>query len=213
MTVNVQWGTVEADVRCLCVARDYHAATTLIVELCGAELFRFVRRRCAEDADAEDVFSMLAEDLWRGLPDFAWRCSLRTWLYTLARHAGQRFRLAPHRRVEHNVDLAEATSQLLFRGPETDWASEPSGRSWLQALRRRLRAEDRAIVSLRVDQELGFREIAERLAPAGRTLSEDELARAEARVRKRFQLAMRRLRAWAGRPPLAPPSKGYTLPP
>jgi RNA polymerase sigma-70 factor (ECF subfamily) len=37
----------------------------------------------------------MSEDLWRAIESFGWRCSLRTWLYTLARHAAVRFERAP----------------------------------------------------------------------------------------------------------------------
>ena len=34
--------------------------------------------------DAAEVFSVLSEDLWRGIAAFGWRSSFRTWMYTLA---------------------------------------------------------------------------------------------------------------------------------
>src|SRR6185503_6749270 len=55
--------------------------------------------------DAAEVFAQMGEDLWRGLPEFAQECSVRTWLYVLARHAAARFRRSPwNRRARRTGD-------------------------------------------------------------------------------------------------------------
>src|SRR5688572_20819883 len=59
------------------------------------EVYSFLCARLGSEADAHDVLSQTTEDLWRGIAAFAWRCSFRTWLYTLARHAAVRFERAP----------------------------------------------------------------------------------------------------------------------
>src|SRR5687768_6899943 len=53
----------------------------------GPEIFAFLVSRHHNDLHAEEVFSIWSERLWRGLREFAWACSLRTWAYTLARNA------------------------------------------------------------------------------------------------------------------------------
>jgi RNA polymerase sigma-70 factor, ECF subfamily len=194
---RVGWD-VEGVVRAHCVEADFAQAATRIVEGYGAELYRFVRSRCSADDDAREVFSILSEDLWRGLPDFRWRCSLRGWLYKLARHAGARFALSPHRRAERNVALSEICSQIAERASSSSTGyRRDSVQDRLRSLRERLPDEDQLILLLRVDRELGFREIAEVLAAPDVELSGAELEREAARVRKRFELTKRRLRRWA----------------
>src|SRR3954465_14341237 len=142
---------VQGVVRAHCAEADFARAATRIVQGYGPELYRFVRSRCAADDDAHEVFSMLCEDLWRGLPDFGWRCSLRGWLYKLARHAGARFALAPHRRVERNVALSDVCSQIAERASSSSTGyRRDSVQDRLRSLRERLPEEDRLILVLRV---------------------------------------------------------------
>ena len=44
------------------------------------------------------MFSEFAEDFWRGLEGFRWRTSLRSWGYTLARNAANRYQRSRRRR-------------------------------------------------------------------------------------------------------------------
>ena len=67
----------------------------LALETYGAELFAFLIKVSGSESDAREIFSQLVEDMWRGLPMFEFRCSIRSWLYTLARHAYARFRRSP----------------------------------------------------------------------------------------------------------------------
>src|SRR5262249_22813560 len=83
---------IEATLRELLAMRSpasYERATTLALESYGPELVGWL---CASmpESDAHDAFGMLAEELWKSLPDFDGRCSVRTWCYMLARAA--RFR-------------------------------------------------------------------------------------------------------------------------
>jgi RNA polymerase sigma-70 factor (ECF subfamily) len=50
----------------------------------GARIFRFCRRLCANSADAEDLTQEVFVAAFRGLPRFAGRASLTTWLYQIA---------------------------------------------------------------------------------------------------------------------------------
>lgn len=189
---------IDETVQRLCRAGDYRSAATQVIVKYGEELHRFARNRCRTDADADDVFAIFCEDLWRGVPNFAWRCGLRCWLYKLARHAGHRFATAPERRVEHNVELSDVTNQLaVCRTHDSAELHEAGVRNQLQDLRQRLNSEEQVIVMLRVDAELSFREIAQALALPALGLSDAELAREASRIRKRFQLAKRRLQRWA----------------
>lgn len=65
---------------------DLHAAATLAIKGYGPEIERYLRASSANADAAGECFSQFTEDLWKGLPGFRWRCSFRTWAYTLARH-------------------------------------------------------------------------------------------------------------------------------
>jgi RNA polymerase sigma-70 factor (ECF subfamily) len=59
--------------------RNFGAVTTLALERYGPEILGVLAAqvRSEPDADAAAAFSMFAEDLWRGIPGFRWRCTLR----------------------------------------------------------------------------------------------------------------------------------------
>jgi RNA polymerase sigma-70 factor, ECF subfamily len=193
---------LEADLRSLCEAGRHDLAVTRAIEAFGGEIVGFLRSRLGE-ADAWEVFSMFSEDLWRGIPGFAWRCTLRAWVYTLARHAEIRFATAADRRPERRLTLSEtplleaAVSALRTRS-RTEPYQRTEVKNRFRALRARLPDEDQIILMLRVDRGLGWSEIVEVLAgPEAPPAPDGARAREEARVRKRFQLVKQRLRSWA----------------
>jgi RNA polymerase sigma-70 factor (ECF subfamily) len=57
---------------------DFRAVTTLVIEHYGPEIIGVLAARLRSAADGADVFSLFAEDLWRGLPAFQWRSTLRS---------------------------------------------------------------------------------------------------------------------------------------
>jgi RNA polymerase sigma-70 factor (ECF subfamily) len=64
-------------------------------------------------------------------------------------------------------------------------------------LREQLSELDRALLHLRVDRGLSFREVAQALADEGQTLDEAQLHQQAARFRKRYQVTKDRLRVLA----------------
>jgi RNA polymerase sigma-70 factor (ECF subfamily) len=191
---------VETEIRQLCGAASHGPAATRAIETYGTEIRRFLESRFSDPADADDAFAMFCEDLWSGLPSFAWRCSLRGWAYTIARHAELRFRAAPflRRRVtitEALVAAASRTATAPYR--RTDVKSK------FRELRLQLGEEDQLILVLRVDRALGWAEIAHVLG-ASMTAPRGDLKREEARIRKRFQLIKQRLRELAAAGGLLP---------
>lgn len=170
-------------------------ATTLVLQVYGPEILGFVSG-VLNDSDGDEVFSAFSERLWRSLERFQWRCTLRTWVYVLARHEISRFRRGVRRHVEGRVPLSELQSVLeAVRKTHTTRASEH--RSTLVRLRDELPIEDRALLILRVDRGLSFEDIALAFAEDPETTGADELKREAARLRKRFQLVKERLTARA----------------
>ena len=70
---------------------DLRAVATLALERYGPEILGVLAVQLRSTSDAADVFSLFAEDLWRGLPGFQWRCSLRAWAHRVARNAAVRW--------------------------------------------------------------------------------------------------------------------------
>src|SRR5262245_10149201 len=97
----IQMGAdAERELAALVRGGDFDRAATRALEVYGAELYGFLVHLFGDKSNAAEVFSQVAEDLWRGLPAFSFRSSVRTWLYVLARNAGSRFRRSPWNRGE-----------------------------------------------------------------------------------------------------------------
>jgi len=181
----------EAELRALLEARDLAGTATRALALYGPELYGFLINLLGAESDAAEVFAQLAEDLWRGLGTFGGRCSVRTWMYLLARHAAARFRRSPWQRATGNSSrldsvVAEARSRTQ------PWLRTDVKDKW-RALRESLDPDDRTLLVLRVDRDLDWNDIALVM------LSHDEAADAEvrreaARLRKRYHLLKDELR-------------------
>src|SRR6185312_7537783 len=112
---------LEVELAALIRGKQLDRAATRALEAYGAELYGFLVGTLGNEPDAAEVFSQVGEDLWKGLPSFALGCSVRTWLYVLARHAAARFRRSPWNRrtgeshLEALVEAARTRTQPWLR--------------------------------------------------------------------------------------------------
>src|SRR5262249_37490191 len=150
----------------------------------GPELFGFLVNLMGGPGDAGEVFSQTAEDLWRGLPTFGARCSVRTWLYLLARHAAARYRRSPWNRGGRTGDSKLDEVVAGVRSQTEPWLRTEVKDRW-HALRESLEPDDRALLVLRVDRDLSWTDVA-RVMLGAEEPSSEELDREAARLRKRF---------------------------
>jgi RNA polymerase sigma-70 factor (ECF subfamily) len=186
---------VETAVRGYCAAGDWDAATTAALQGYGAEVFRFLVALMKQEADASELFSVFAEKLWRSLETFAWGCSLRAWVYTIARRAAFRA-LRRKRRDPLLRSSSEPVSQVvdLIRS-ETLSYLRTERKTRILALRDALPDDDRALLMLRVDRGLAWDELVGVMHDG--ELEGEARKREAARLRKRFQLIKEKLKAMA----------------
>lgn len=187
---------IEGSIRQLCEERAYGLAATCAIEAYGPEIRRFIAGRVRNEADARAIFSMFCEDLWQGLPGFAWRCTLRGWAYTIARHSESRYAASPIRQTERLASLADLQPSFRTR-TRTPAYARTEVKDRFREIRARLGEEDQLILVLRVDRDLEWKDIAHILAGPEVAPSVPDLQREGARIRKRFQLIKARLRQWA----------------
>jgi RNA polymerase sigma-70 factor (ECF subfamily) len=189
---------LDEQTRGFCESSDYRAAATLILTELGPEVMRVVHSRLRNETATSEVFSEFAENVWRGLPSFGFRCSVRAWAFALARNATHRYLSRDERRRRACVPLS-AIGDLSARVEEVRKSTlnhlRTTQRDRVSELRDRLAEEDQLILTLHVDRRMSFREI------AYVTLGDENVAEARvntetARVRKRFQLVKERLRKW-----------------
>lgn len=161
----------------------------------GSEVFGWLLASLATETEAADAFSLFSEDLWKSLARHQGRCSMRTWCFMLARHAVAR--TIDARSAGHLVPLSEAP---LSRLPaklreETLRYMRTEVKQRVRALRDQLEPDDQALLILRVDKDLGWRDCA--LVMFGPEVTDAELVRHAAMLRKRFERIKSRLRELA----------------
>jgi RNA polymerase sigma-70 factor (ECF subfamily) len=193
---------LEEQIRSLREQGDLRAAATAAIEAYGPEVFGFLVALLHDQRDASEVFSQTSEDMWVALPRFEGQCSMRTWLYTLARNAAARLHRSPHRQPGRHVALSEVTDVAARVRSVTPAHLRTEVKDRWAAIRESLEEDDRALLVLRVDRAMSWRDIA--LVLAAEAESAEPLERVEARLRKRFQLVKAEVRKRARQAGLLP---------
>ena len=178
---------VETGVLSLADAGQADAAATAAIEGYGAAVFGYLRS-LLDEVDARDVYAQWAEDLWRGLAGFRREASLRAWSYRLAWHAACRLHRDPFR--ARGTRLPTSAASRLAASVAASTVATGSRRAGLDRLRAQLPPEDRTLLTLRLDRELEWDEVAEVLSAEGAPVS-------AAALRKRFERLKERLRELA----------------
>jgi RNA polymerase sigma-70 factor, ECF subfamily len=183
---------LESQIRAAWDAGDFACATTVALRGYGPEVLGFLVGVTHDHAKGEEAFSLFAERLWQGMTRFEWKCSVRTWAYLLARNAAtdRGRREARHQRSRVTLSASPVAKVAARVRTETLSMLRTEKRTEFQRLRDELPEEDRAVLVLRVDRDLAWRDIAVVLGA-----EEEAIEREAARLRKRFQLTKDRLRA------------------
>jgi RNA polymerase sigma-70 factor (ECF subfamily) len=187
------YGDVERRVRALLADGDSDQAVTETLRAHGPEVFGFLRGVLRNEADADEVFGALSERVWRHLAEFRWQCSLRTWVYVIARNEASRYARGVRRRNEGWVTTGALEDVIAAARTATRSQMGTEQQHKLLALRDELPQDDRTLLILRVDRDLSWDEIAWTFLPEGPASPQEETKRESARLRKRFQLVRRRL--------------------
>lgn len=185
---------------------EFEAVVNVVFRAYGEEIYTFLlARRRGHTWSADEIFSEFSEDLWRSLPSFQWRCSLRAWCYRLARNACYRYGRSPHNRAARRapVSVGALADQVAARTrTETEAHLRTEVKDQVRQLRDKLSARDQDLLILRVDRDLAWRDVAFALAPKGASsdeapLDEASLDRFEAAIRQRFSEVKKRLKILA----------------
>ncbi len=81
---------VEARVAEAVARRDFESAARALIEGYGPQVLGYLRVVVKDGEEAEDAFSLFAENVWRGLPTWQGQASARTWAYSMAWNAAER---------------------------------------------------------------------------------------------------------------------------
>jgi DNA-directed RNA polymerase specialized sigma24 family protein len=159
------------------------------LKLYGAELEGFVRAAAAPRLDPDEAWAATCAALVEGLGRFAWRSTLRTWLYRVARYTLRD--LGARAARQPNVPLSQVSrpSKLEARVSQPpSWLGEAAEARLLE-LRESLEDDERTLLYLRVEQAWAWRDIAAAVADEGADLDREAAA-----LRKRFERLKARIR-------------------
>jgi RNA polymerase sigma factor (sigma-70 family) len=187
---------LDLEVRRLCAAGELDAAATAAIEGLGPELLGFLVVLAGDPNDAGEIFADVCVRLWTSLSGFRWESSLRTWAYVVARRAAAAHRRSRDAWRARHVPVSQVpeVEALVIRIRTTAIAAEKR-QTRAERLRARLAPDEQALLTLRIDRELEWRDIAQVLADED--LDDAELTRAAAGLRKKFERLKERLRKMA----------------
>jgi RNA polymerase sigma-70 factor, ECF subfamily len=185
---------LDDDVRVLLSSARVDAAAERVLRALGPELYGYLLAIHHDDeATASDVFSDVSQRIWRGLPAFSFRCSVRGWAYVVARNAARNHLEREGRRRKKLVPLSDSLASILqVVRTQTRTLEKTATRDGITRLRDALPEHDRSLLILRVDRGLSWDDLA-RTFLGEEEASDDDVRRESARLRKRFQLVKERL--------------------
>lgn len=137
-------------------AASREARFETVLDQFGEALWRITSGYADQDADRRDLHQDILVAIWRALPRFEGRSSLKTFVYRIAYNRGMSFRASLRRRSHSSLDQRQSDAGP---GPEEDLEH----RRRLELLRgavRELPPAQRQVVMLRLDG-LSHRQIAE----------------------------------------------------
>jgi DNA-directed RNA polymerase specialized sigma24 family protein len=180
---------------------DERGAVGLVVERLGPSIHAYLRTLLLED-EAAEAYPDFQENLLKSLSSFRWECPLRAWGHRLAFHAAARIWRRPGRRLEEPLPSSPSRLGPASRRSEQGMSGRHAG---LALLRASLSVEDQTLLTLRIDRELEWEEIAAVFAERaggdpGRTARGagaggiGPYTREAAALRKRYERLTRRLR-------------------
>jgi RNA polymerase sigma-70 factor, ECF subfamily len=192
---SVERHRLEEEVRALLAEGRADRASTVAIEACEIEITRWLKGVLADESRAREVFCAFCEDLWKGLPNFRWQSSLRTWAYKLARNAAWRHL----RSVSPEQPMGDTVPDEPIQQPRS------RTRPWLRSdvksafarLRETLDPEDRTLLLLRIDGRMRWDDIAQVTSDAQEPLAADALRKKAAALRQQFHRIKTHLREMA----------------
>lgn len=185
-------GELERQVLAWVQAGDAHAAAERVVRELGPDLLGYLNAVLSSEEDAREVFAELSADLLSALARFRGEGSLKSFTYRMAWRLAMRMRRSPARRRMRALGSHEA-SALPIEGRVSTAAYRRTGpQDWLSQMRASLSPFEQSLLTLRVDRELAWDEVARVMGLPGGT---DETAR----LRKRFERIKEKLRSAAER--------------
>lgn len=177
--------TLEERVKERLAAGDDRGAATIVIRELGPMVLSYLRPMLKDEDDVADAFSQWAERVWKGLPGFEGRSSLKTWCIRLACNVALNMKDGAHARRVRRFATGEA-SALADSIRTTSAVRVERHRQELVELRKELTPEEQTLLFLRADQGLSWDEISEAFSETGESASADTLSKRYERLKTRL---------------------------
>ncbi|WP_244237400.1 RNA polymerase sigma factor [Corallococcus llansteffanensis] len=187
---------LEDDLQALCARGEYNRAVEQALIAYGPELRRLMGAVLRDEAQAQEAFSLFCECLLKGLPEFRWESSFRTWSQRIARNVCFKLLNAPAVRHRH-VSLSAISARSAPRRSTTRPWQRSTVKDRFRALCERLDPEQQKLLVLRVDQKLSWPEVVRAMSDSDESMTSEQQARRATALRQQFQRLKAQLRALA----------------
>jgi len=172
------------------------AAATAIVRDYGPGILGYIAAILRDDDAAREAFSEFGEQLWRALPRFARRSTVKTWAYAIAYGCTLRYRRGRARRRTRPLRSSEYSKLAASIHSASAAFSRTAADRKLDVLRQALAEDEQTLLILRLDRRMSWDEIGVVLGTRRAAVPA---------LRKRFQRLKERLRVVAEREGLVAP--------
>jgi RNA polymerase sigma-70 factor (ECF subfamily) len=152
---------LEARLELLASQGEHARAAEEAIRGFGPELLGYLGALLRDDDRARDVFQLVSEKLWKGLPTFQRRCPVRNWAYQITWNTAQDHLKSTRRRREQRLATTEAGRIALEVRDATRPHARTENRDRLAAARAALAPDEQTLLILRVDRGLAWEEVAE----------------------------------------------------
>lgn len=170
----------------LLTAGNARAAAAEAIRVHGPRIRQYLRSLLREPDAADDAYSVWSEWMVTAIGRFQGASSLLTWSFGVARNAARRVRDDAFRRRRCSLRRGAVSRIPAARGSSSLRRVERAA-AFLEAIRRELSETDREILALRVDQGLGWDEVATVLATGGSPVTAAALRKRFERMKDRIQ--------------------------
>jgi RNA polymerase sigma-70 factor (ECF subfamily) len=162
----------------------------------GPEFRRLMAAILRDEGRVQDAFSLFCECLLKGLPDFRWESSFRTWANRMARNCCYKVVNAPAVRHKH-VSLSALPERPVARHSSTNPWLRTTMKDRFRSLRERLDPQEQRLLVLRVEQRLPWPEVVQMMSEPGESMTCEMRTRKATAMRQQFQRIKTRLRSLA----------------
>lgn len=175
----------EEQIRELHAQGAFDRAAAIAVKRYGSELQGWLTNSVRDDTAAREIYSVCLEQFWKALPQFRFEASIRTLLYRIARNATYRYFWGRQR--EDWVFDSQLVVRPVHERSETRPWFRTDVKNKLRDICERLTIKQRMVLSLRVEKQMAWTDIARVMNQGEAWLTDESLRREAAALRQQFR--------------------------